>query len=77
MVTREDIERLINARLNQILLIAESSLSATQFQAFRKLALNEFGKNGMARDLDRIFGTTRTGKERAGIYDAKRAVHHG
>ena len=70
MVTREVIERLINARLNQILLIAESSLSATQYQAFRKLTLNEFGRNGIGKDLDRLFGSTTarhgTGRNRLG-----------
>lgn len=66
MIKREEIERLLNARLNQILLIAESSLSASQFQAFRKLTLNEFGKNGMGKDLDRVFGvnTARHGSGR-------------
>lgn len=66
MVTREDIERLLNTRLSQILLIAESSLPATQYQAFRKLTLNEFGRNGIGKDLDRLFGynTTRHGTGR-------------
>jgi hypothetical protein len=31
-------------------------LSANQYQAFRKLTLNEFGRNGIGKDLDRLFG---------------------
>ena len=65
MVEREDIERLLNARLSQILLIAESSLSANQYQAFRKLTLNEFGRNGIGKDLDRLFGIN-TARHRTG-----------
>ena len=57
MVKREDIERILNARLSQVLLIAESSLSANQYQAFRKLTLNEFGRNGIGKELDRLFGS--------------------
>jgi hypothetical protein len=54
MVTKELIEQTINPHLNQVLLVAESSLPASQFQAFRKIVLNEFGKNGLVKDLERI-----------------------
>jgi hypothetical protein len=56
MVTREDIEKLINSRLNQLLLVAETALPSTQFQAFRKITLNEFGNNGLGKELERLFG---------------------
>lgn len=52
----EEIVKVVNARLNNILLVAESSLSQSQFRAFRTLVLNEFGKSGLCRDLERILG---------------------
>jgi len=67
MVAKADIEHLINAHLSKMLLIAEASLSASQFQAFRKLTLNEFGKHGLGEELERLFGErTTTGKVRLG-----------
>jgi hypothetical protein len=58
MVTKEDIERLINMHLNQLLLVAETALPSNQFQAFRKITLNEFGNNGLGKELERIFRET-------------------
>jgi len=55
MVRQEDIERLINMRLNQLLLVAETALPLNQFQAFRKITLNEFGNNGLGKDMERLF----------------------
>jgi len=54
MVRQEDIERLINMRLNQVLLVAETALPPSQFQAFRKLTLNMFGKSGFGKELERV-----------------------
>jgi len=54
-IDRENLDTLINARLTKILTIAEASFPPSQFQAFRKLTLDEFGKNGLARDLDKHF----------------------
>lgn len=68
MVTREQIEGLIRSRLNRVLLFAETSLPQSQFRAFRKLTLDEFGKSGLGKELDRIFckqsQTERTGSGR-------------
>ena len=55
MVTKERIEQLINARINQLLLVAETALPPSQFQAFRKVTLNEFGNNGLGKELERYF----------------------
>jgi hypothetical protein len=66
MVTRELIEKLIGKRVNEVLLIAEASLPQTQFQAFRKLTLNQFGQNGLGKDLDEVFGEDRY-QERQGM----------
>lgn len=45
---------LVNMHLNKVLLIAESSLSGSQFKAYRKLILDEFGQGGFGKELDRI-----------------------
>ncbi len=58
MVKKEDIERLINMRLAQLLLVAETALPSNQFQAFRKFTLNEFGNNGLGKELERLFQET-------------------
>jgi hypothetical protein len=55
MVTKERIDQLINPHINQLLLVAESALPSSQFQAFRKFTLNEFGNNGLSKELDRLF----------------------
>jgi len=55
MVTKEHIEQIINPRLNRVLLIVESSLPASQFLACRKLILDEFGKSGLGKELERVF----------------------
>jgi hypothetical protein len=55
MVTKERIDQLINSHINQLLLVAESALPSSQFQAFRKITLNEFGNNGLGKELDRLF----------------------
>lgn len=54
-MTKEDIEQLINVRLSQVLLVAEAALPSTQYQAFRKITLNEFGKSGLGKELERLF----------------------
>lgn len=45
---------LLNARKNRVLLLAQAALSESQFQAFRVLFLNEFGKSGLERELARV-----------------------
>jgi hypothetical protein len=55
MVTKERIEQLINPHINQLLLVAETALPPSQFQAFRKVTLNEFGNNGLGKELDKLF----------------------
>ncbi|WP_188708446.1 hypothetical protein [Polaromonas eurypsychrophila] len=44
----------VNARKNRALLVAEASLSESQFRAFRRLFLDEFGRNGLETELARI-----------------------
>ena len=45
---------LLNARKKQVLLFAQSSMSESQFEAFRRLFLNEFGKSGFEKELARV-----------------------
>jgi len=55
MVGKDEIMDLFKAHLNRVLLIAESSLSESQFKAYRKLVLDEFGQGGFGKELDRLF----------------------
>lgn len=54
MVSQVQVMELVNYRVTRILLVAEASLPASQFQAFRKVVLNEFGRNGLVRELERL-----------------------
>ena len=56
MVTKEAIMELVKGQLlNRVLLIAEACLPESQFRAFRKLILDEFGQSGLGKELERIF----------------------
>lgn len=46
---------LINARKNKALLLAESSLPESQFKAFRKMFLMEFGEKGLEGELQKLY----------------------
>ena len=54
MVDESDVTELVNKRLNRVLLVAECSLPDSQYQAFRKVTLNEFGRNGLIKDLRQL-----------------------
>ena len=51
MIDPRDIISAINHRLNRILTVAEAALPPDQFRAFRKFALEEFGRKGLVLDL--------------------------
>lgn len=55
MVTLQQVLDVLNPRKKQILLVAESSLAESQFRAFRTLMLNELGRDGLERDLERLW----------------------
>lgn len=55
MVTLDAITKLIDQRKNKVLLLAQMALPESQFSAFRKLFLDEFGKSGLESDLGRLF----------------------
>ena len=80
MVTLETLLALLSARKNRVLPLAQAALPDSQYQAFRRLFLDEFGKSGLERELAREFiedgGSSRTGMVRAGIHDARKEVPH-
>ena len=65
---------LLNARKNKILRIAETALPERQFMAFRGLLLDEFGREGLERDLERLVAERTHGTERAGRYMQRKEV---
>ena len=58
----------MNAHLNRVLQAAEIGMpTATQFQAFRSFALNEFGRQGFLPELETLL--RQHGKDRNGQAD--------
>jgi len=64
----EEIMSLVNRHLNKLLTIAEAALPHAQFRAFRKAALDEFGRNGLETEIRDL--TLRM--ERAGFESGER-----
>ena len=54
MVALQAIIEALNARKNRLLLLAQASLSESQFHAFRKLLLLELGRDGFEGELLKI-----------------------
>lgn len=54
MVRQVEVQQLIRRHVKQVLLVAESSLPPSQFQAFRLFVLNEFGRNGLEGELEQL-----------------------
>ncbi|MBN8491167.1 MAG: hypothetical protein J0M00_07050 [Burkholderiales bacterium] len=52
---------LLNYRKSRILRMAEAALPETQFRAFRGLVLDEFGREGLERDLERLMAEREQG----------------
>lgn len=50
---------LLNARKSRVLLVAQSSLPESQFRAFKKIFLDEFGQSGLEKELVRVFAEDR------------------
>lgn len=65
--TFHSIKDLLNARKNRVLTIAQSSLPEHQFQAFKKLYLDEMGERGFEKELKQLLekqdGVDRNGQE--------------
>jgi hypothetical protein len=54
MVSKGEVLRLVNGHVTRVLLVAQASLPSSQFQAFRTVMLNEFGRNGLERELEQL-----------------------
>ncbi len=59
VIALQTLLELINASKHQVLLFGETSLSESQFRAFRKLVLGAFGEKGLERELRRIYAEDR------------------
>lgn len=64
----QSVSALLNARKSRVLLIAQASLSEHQYQAFKKLFLDEFGERGLEKELkplllEKQHGMARNGQE--------------
>ena len=46
---------ILNKYKSRILLVAEASLPESQFKAFRKMVLDDLGKNGLEKELKELF----------------------
>lgn len=60
------IKDLLNTRKNRVLTIAQSSLPEHQFQAFKKLYLDEMGERGFESELKKLLDKHR-GMDRDGL----------
>jgi len=79
MVVGELIRQILNPRKNRILLFAEAAMPPGQFQAFRRLVLNELGSTGLEGDLVRVLDGRRPmdGQGTGGKIHAGKGVPRG
>jgi len=59
MVELQAVLGLINARKNRVLQVAELALSPQRFKMFRKVFLDEFGREGLESELAKVFAEDR------------------
>ena len=76
MVIVPSIFALLNQRKNRILRIAEAALPERQFQAFRSCLLDELGREGFEKDVERLVAEREQGTDRAGRYVQRKEVPH-
>ena len=50
---KDELVVLVNARLRKILSFAELAMERDKYEVFRKLTLDEYGKSGLIRELER------------------------
>ena len=74
MVNLAAIVELLNRRKSRVLRYAEAALPETQFRAFRGLVLDEFGREGLEKDLERVMAERNTETDRAGQYVQRKEV---
>lgn len=69
---------LVNQRKGRILQVAEAALPERQFRAFRRCVLDELGRDGLERDLERALAEgKREGTGSGRPIHARKEVHHG
>jgi len=68
----------LNARKNRLLLVLQASISQQhQYEAVRKIVLDELGRDGFEKELEEAMQhMERNGTERAGIHTQERGCHH-
>lgn len=66
----------LNERKNRLLLTAQVGLPENQFDAYRTILLDELGRNGFEKDLEKVLLQHKNGKERAGIHMQERGCHN-
>ena len=59
---KEQIFKIYNESKNRILLYIQASVTPEQFQALRKLILDELGMSGAEGKVRKLFGEERAGK---------------
>ena len=59
MVALQEILKRLDQSKNEALLLAQSSLPQSQFEAYRKIFFNIFGKNGLEKELARLYAEDR------------------
>lgn len=62
MIELDTVLKLINRRKGRLLSAAEFALPARQFELFRKMVLDEFGRSGLETELERVFDEQRKGR---------------
>lgn len=45
----------LDRRKNRLLLVAQAALPSSQYEAFRKIVLDELGKSGFQQELEDVF----------------------
>jgi hypothetical protein len=65
MIDLDAIRHALNSRKAKLLDLAQAAFPPAQFAAFRKLVLNELGRQGFEQDLERIISEG-VKQERAG-----------
>lgn len=70
MIDLNAIREALNSRKSKLLDMAQAAFPESQYIAFRKLLLNELGRQGFEQDLERILAEgNRQHKERTGQAD--------
>lgn len=61
---RDDINALLNKHVGRVLRAAEIALPNERFRPFRRMVLDEFGRSGFGRGLERLLGNRQDKKNK-------------